>query len=229
MNFILDNPETEKLYQQLLLYIQAKKNGEISELMSKNGIVYKMNWGVSIVELRQIAEEFLPDHLLALKLWNKHWRETMILATMMDEPQKVTEEQMDFWTKSIENTEIAEQASTNLWVKSKFGFVKSIEWCRGKKHLVRYTGIHLAGRLAMVAKNDPDEMFEMFFDELPILARDPKLFNVMYRTLIAFAGRSEMLRMQSINLANELKESESDIAKKLGIELYQELSYFASI
>jgi 3-methyladenine DNA glycosylase AlkD len=123
--------------------------------MKRQGIEYKLNWGVQVVELRELARGFNALHLLALKLWNKQWRESMILATMLDEPSEVSEEQMDFWTKSFENREIAEQASANLWVKTKFAFVKALEWSRGKKHLVRFTGIHLMGRLAMTQMKCP--------------------------------------------------------------------------
>ena len=139
MDFILDDQEAEKKFQQILKLIKSRKSGEVADLMNQKGIQYKTNWGVSIIELREIALQFEPDHLLALKLWNKQWRETMILATLIDEPKKVTEEQIDFWTKTFENTEIAEQASANLWVNTKFAFVKALEWCRGKKHIIRYS------------------------------------------------------------------------------------------
>ena len=139
MDFILDNQETEKKFQQILSLIKLRKSGEVADLMNEKGMKYKMNWGVSIIELREIAKQFEPDHLLALKLWNKQWRETMILATLIDDPKQVTEEQIDFWTKTFENTEIAEQASANLWVKTKFAFIKAMEWCRGKK---AYNSLH---------------------------------------------------------------------------------------
>lgn len=226
MNFILDNPESEKQFQDLLVLIQSRKNGEVSSLMEKSEIHYKMNWGVSLIELRQIALKYDKSHLLSLKLWNKQWRETMILATMIDDPILVSEEQMDFWTKSFENTEIAEQASANLWVHSKFAFIKSLEWCRGKKHFVRYSGIHLAGRLAITAKNDPDEFFDSYFEEFYILAKDPKLFTVIYRTVIALGQRSGYMNNQSIEFARQLNTSDSENARKLGIELYDELSKF---
>ena len=224
MVFILDNQETEKKFQRLLTMIKSHKNGDVAELMLKKGITYKRNWGVSLVELRQMAGEFNPDHLLALKLWNKQWRETMILAALLDEPKKVTEEQMDFWTKSFENTEIAEIVSTHLWVKSKFAFIKSLEWCRGKKYLVHYTGIHLMGRLAISEKKALDEMFEAFFDEIPTLAKDIKLSTVIYRSVLAMGSRSYLLNKQSVELTNLLQNSSSDAASKLGVTLYEELT-----
>jgi len=224
MDFILDNKETEEKYQRLLKAIKLKKNGEVSDMMTQQGISYKLNWGVAVFELRELSQTFEPDHLLALKLWNKQWRETMILATLIDEPKEVTEEQMDFWTKSFENTEIAEQASTNLWVKSKFAFVKALEWCRGKKHVVRFTGIHLMGRLAIADKIAIDEMFEPFFDELPVLAKDGKLYTPLYRAIIAVGTRSKILNELCIELTRTLQLSNSEIAIKLGEQLFDELT-----
>ncbi len=224
MDFILDNNNSEKYYQSLLSKIKLLRNGDIADAMKRTGAHYKMNWGVSLVILRQMAKEFEPDHVLALKLWNKQWRETMILAMLLDEPQKVTEEQMDFWTKSFESIEIAEIASTHLWVKSKFAFVKALEWCRGKKHLVRFTGIHLIGRLAITEKQAIDEMFEAYFDEFPTLAKDKKLYTVLYRTIIALGTRSKYLNESCIELTKNLQLSNSEIAVKLGEELYEELN-----
>ena len=224
MNFILDNPETEKDFQQLLRQIKSRKNGDVSTSMKRQGIEYKLNWGVSVVELRELAKEIQSDHLLALKLWNKQWRETMILATLLDEPGKVTEEQMDFWTKSFENLEIAEQASVNLWVKTKFAFAKAIEWSRGKKHLVHFTGIHLMGRLALTQKNAIDEMFEPFFEELAVVGKDPRLNAVIYRTVIALGTRSKMLNEDAVELAKTFQMCEQEDTVKLGETLLDELT-----
>jgi 3-methyladenine DNA glycosylase AlkD len=224
MDFILDNPETEKKFQQILKLINLRKSGEVADLMKQKGINYKLNWGVSIIDLREIAKQFEPNHLLALKLWNKQWRETMILATLLDEPKQVTEEQIDFWTKTFENTEIAEQASSNLWVKTKFAYIKALEWCRGKKHIVRFTGLHLIGRLALTDKSAIDEMFEPFFEELPTLAKDSTLNTAFYRTILALGKRSEYLYSKTIELAETLQMSDSENAVKQGEELFEELT-----
>jgi len=224
MDFLLDNGDTENEFQQILKRIKLRKNGDVSRTMKEHGIQYKLNWGVSVVELREIARSFNPSHLLALKLWNKQWRETMILATLLDEPDEVTEEQMDFWTKSFESVEMVEQASANLWWKTRFAFVKALEWCRGKKHLVRFTGIHLAGRLALADKNAIDEMFEPFFEEFLTLAKDAKLHTVLRRTIIALGNRSEMLYQQTIELSKNLQLSDSETAIRFGESLFEELS-----
>ena len=224
MDFILDNQETEKQYQQILSLIQSRKSGEVADAMKDQGINYKLNWGVSIIDLREISKMFDSNHLLALKLWNKQWRETMILATLLDDAKDVTEEQMDFWTKSFGNSEIAEQASANLWVKSKFAFIKALEWCRGKKHLVKYTGIHLIGRLAITDKHAIDEMFEPFYEELQTLAKDSKLYSPLYRSILAMGSRTKNLNKLTVEFTRTLQLSHSENAIKLGQELFEELS-----
>lgn len=222
MEFLLDDASIEQQFQEILKIIRLYKSGEVAANLESRGINYKQNWGVSIMDLRKIAADYSPSHLLALKLWNKQWRETMILATLLDEPGKVSEQQMDFWTKSFENSEIAEQASANLWWKSPFAYVKALEWCRGKKHWLHYTAIHLMGRLAMMDKKSPDEMFEPFFEELATLAKDEKLSTVIERSLILMANRSDYLKEMVKEFVKVLGENESPACKMLSenIEAY---------
>jgi 3-methyladenine DNA glycosylase AlkD len=217
MDILLDDPKAELEFQEILKKIRLFKNGEVSVSMKERGVTYKINWGVSIMDLRTMAKEHNPSHLLALKLWNKQWRETMIMATLLDDPAVVSEQQMDFWTKSFENSEIAEQASANLWWKSPPAYVKALEWCRGKKHWVRYTAVHLIGRLAMSDKKSPDEMFEPFFEELMTLSKDPSLSAVSERTLAILGNRSEYLNALTRDFVQQLKDSGNDVAVKLAI------------
>lgn len=219
MEFILDNPAVEQQFQAILKTIRAHQNGEVADNMRLRGIVYKVNFGLSVMELREISKSYGPDHLLALKLWNKQWRETMILATLLDESHKVTEQQMDVWTKSFENSEIAEQASANLWWKSPYAYIKALEWCRGKKHWLHYTAIHLMGRLAMMDKKSPDEMLEPYFEELMTLAKDPSLSTVIERALIVMGHRSEYLKELTLDFTAKLKSSGNGVAGNLAADI----------
>jgi len=223
MDLLIDDPKIEQQFQQILIRIRLLKNGEIVQQMKERGLVYKVNWGASIMALREIACKFEPNHLLALKLWNKQWRESMILAAMVDVPAEVTEEQMDYWTKSLETTEIAENLNTFLWVKTRFAFVKSLEWCRGKKHLVRFSGIHLMGRLAIVQKAAIDELFEPFFDVLLPLAKDPNLKQIFYRSFILLGMKSKTMNENAILFAERLNVFDSLTSKTLSDMILTEL------
>ena len=223
MDLLIDDPKSEQQFRQILTRIRLAKNGEIVEQMKEHGLLYKVNWGASIMALREIASQYEPNHLLALKLWNKQWRESMILAAMMDVPSEVTEEQMDYWTKSLETTEIAETLNTFLWVKTRYAFVKSLEWCRGKKHLVRFSGLHLMGRLAIVQKAAIDELFEPFFDVLSPLAKDPNLKQIFYRSFILLGMKSKTMNESAILFAEGLKELDSEVSKSLSEMILTEL------
>jgi len=224
MDFIIDDPERELEFRQILAKVRAAKSGETADLMKLNGLKYKMNWGASIVSLREIARQYNPNHLLAMKLWNKQWRETMILAALLDNPKEVTEEQMDYWTKSLETTEMAEVLNTYLWSKTKFAFIKSLEWCRGKKHLVRFTGLHLMGRLAMNEKAAMDELFEPFFDVLSPLAKDQGLHQVFYRSFILLGQKSKPMNENTILFAESLKDTDSEESQNLARLILSELN-----
>ncbi len=224
MDFILiDDPQQDQEFRQILSKIRLAKNGETVSQMKKRGINYKINWGASVVSLREIAAQYQPNHLLALKLWNKQWRETMILAAMLDVPKEVTEEQMDYWTKSVETTEIVEALSTWLWVKTKFAFIKALEWSRGKKHLVRFAGLHLMGRLALVEKSAMDEFFEPFFDVLSPLSKDLNLKQIFYRSFILLGMKSQAMNEKAILFAESLKELDSEESRNLADMLLAEL------
>jgi hypothetical protein len=223
MDILIDDPKSEQQFRLILNRVRLAKNGETVDQMKQLGLVYKVNWGASITSLREIASQFEPNHLLALKLWNKQWRETMILAAMLDVPAEVTEEQMDYWTKSLETTEIAETLNTFLWCKTRYAFIKSLEWCRGKKHLVRFAGLHLMGRLAIVEKSAIDELFEPFFDVLSPLSKDPNLKQVFYRSFILLGMKSKTMNENAILFAEGLKEIDSEVSRSLSEMILTEL------
>lgn len=224
MDILIDDPVVDGQFREILTRIRRLKNGETVAQMKALGLVYRINWGASIISLRDLAKKYERNHLLALKLWNKQWRESMIMATLLDDPELVTEEQLDFWTKSFVTTEIAEQAVANLFVHSKFAYAKALEWCRGKKHMVRYTGLHLMGRLAMVDKKAIDEMFDPFFEVIAPLIKDPELAQVFYRSFLIVANRSDELKQKCILFLQEATEFEEEQAQKMGKVLLDDLA-----
>ncbi|MGB9693865.1 MAG: hypothetical protein ACPLYF_03380 [Fervidobacterium sp.] len=51
----------------------------------------------------------------------------MILASMIDDPELVTEEQMEDWVKEFDYWEICDQMCQNLFTHTKFAYQKAIE------------------------------------------------------------------------------------------------------
>ena len=223
MDYLLDDPGVERIFQEILAKIKPLQNGEVVNSMEKRGVDYKMNFGVSIPLLRQMATEYSQNHLLALKLWNKQWRETMILATLLEEPGEVTENQMDFWVKSFPSVEIAEQAAMNLFSKTKPAFEKAFEYCHGKKLLVKIVGLLMIGRLALTDRESPDEKFETFFELMPPLSKDPQLSLVFSRVYIQIGMRNLNLNEIAIHHAMNLLTIDSKTARENAELLISEL------
>ncbi len=224
MELLLDDPGTEKLFKEILTKIRLRKNGETVAQMKRMGLTYKISWGVSVIHLRELAKNYERNHLLALKLWNKGWRESMMLATMLEEPNELSEAQMDYWTKSCETGEMVEQLTTNLLVYTKYAFVKALEYCCGKKHLVRYAGLLMVGRLAMVDKKAINEMFEPFLTVMIPLSKDQQLAEIFYRTMVLMAGRNKDLRATCAEFAQGLKALEEEQSQKMADLLLEEFA-----
>jgi 3-methyladenine DNA glycosylase AlkD len=66
-------------------------------------------FSVGLPALRWLAKRIGHDHELALVLWQKPVREARILASLIDERERVTEDQMDRWTEIFDGWEICDQ------------------------------------------------------------------------------------------------------------------------
>jgi len=223
MNYLLDNPDTELIFQEILLKLKRFQNREVVNSMQKRGLIYKVNLGVSIPMLHQVASQYQQNHLLALKLWNKQWRETMILATLLEQPEEVTENQIDFWVRNFSSVELAEQAAMNLFTKTNFAYPKAFEYSIGKKLLVKIVGLLMIGRLALTDKDAPDENFDQFFELMAPLSKDPQLATVFSRVFIQIGMRNINLHELTMRHANILKTIDSDISRHNAEHILMEL------
>jgi hypothetical protein len=69
--------------------------------MSRFGIKTNKAFGVSLPRLRALAKKIGTDHYLAQKIWQTGIHEARILASMIDDPTKVTEDQMETWQQTL--------------------------------------------------------------------------------------------------------------------------------
>lgn len=221
----MDDPKIERIFQEILKKIKTLQNGSAAASMKSRGLVYKVNFGASIVSLRNLASYYKPNHLLAFKLWNKQWRETMIMATLLEEPDRVTDNQMDFWVKNFPTMEIAEQAVMNLFVKTKFAFDKAYFYCLGKKHIMKITGLLMIGRLAMEDESIPDDQFDPFFELMSPLSKDPQLSTTFIRAFTRVGMRNSYLRQVTLQHAEILKTIDSQISGNNALEIIRQLEW----
>jgi len=99
------------------------------EGMARFGIQSSNSFGVSVPKLRALAREVGRDHQLALKLWETGLHDARLLASMVDEPEQVTIDQMDRWVRDFDSWDVVDGSCGNLFDKTPFAVAKAREWC----------------------------------------------------------------------------------------------------
>ncbi len=212
-------------YDKILKKLKAESDPSALEGMIRFGITPEKTFGTRIPVLRQIAKEAGKDHGLAQKLWKAGYRETRILASMIDEPEKVTEAQVDLWVKQFEYWEICDQCCMNLFKLLPFAYDKAKGWARSDKEYTKRAGFALIACLAWSDKEARDEQLESFFpiikkgstDERPIVK---KAVNWALRQI---GKRNRNLNKKAITLAEELMKSDSKAARWVASDALREL------
>lgn len=114
MELFFPNPRIDNEISVLLAKIKHLRNGDTSQLISRAGASYLKNYGVMLVHLREMAQKSFRDNELARRLWLREIRETMILATLLTEPEKLDDKELNQWGAMITTVELAEQMAINL-------------------------------------------------------------------------------------------------------------------
>jgi hypothetical protein len=109
--------------------------------------------------LRSLAKRIGPNHELALELWQKAVREPRILASLLDEPERVTEAQMDRWAEAFDSWEICDQCCQNLFWRTPFALARALAWTRRPEEFVKRAGFVLVAVLAVHDRQAEDETF----------------------------------------------------------------------
>lgn len=90
-------------------------NGVASRSMRDKGLGYKINWGIGLPSLKEMAQDYGKDYDLAVELWKEDIRECRILATMIMPVDKMSPDIVRLWACSLCNQEIAEIAAFNVF------------------------------------------------------------------------------------------------------------------
>lgn len=213
--------EIESIIQQL----KRLGNPESVEGMKRFGITPEHTFGVRIPELRALGKTLGRNHDLALALWAIDTRETRILASIVDEPKKLTPKQMDVWAKEFSYWELCDQVCMNLFEKSPLAWNKAIEWSESEHEFVKRAGFVLMARLAVSDKRSTDARFEEFF---PIIVRESgdnrnNVKKAVNWALRQIGKRNRALNEKAIHVAEEIHALDSPAAKWIASDALREL------
>lgn len=107
----------EEEIKEIRNQLRLRMNGVISTSMREKGIKYKLNFGVSFPDLREIASTHESSDALSRKLWEEDIREFKILSLLLQPLDKLSEAEAESRIEGIKYMEIAEVGSKFLFSK----------------------------------------------------------------------------------------------------------------
>lgn len=212
--------------REIIKYLKSLSNPENVAGMARFGINPNNTYGISIPVLRNMAKEIGRDHRLAQQLWKSSIHEARILASFIDNPDEVTEEQMELWVKDFDSWDVCDQCCSNLFDKTLFAYDKAFEWSKKEEEFVKRAGFVLMACLSVHDKKAKDEEFMKF---LPIIKRESldernyvkKAVNWALRQI---GKRNKNLNKVAIKTAQEIQQIDSKGARWIASDALRELT-----
>lgn len=129
----------------ILASLRKQTNGAVTDSMDARGVVWPLNYGVSIPAIRHTSADYAPDHELGKLLYSQQVRELRLAGIMIADPRRLTVEELPFWEAGILNTEVAEHLSFLLSAAGAIP-VPLLEWIGPDRELTAYTALLSATR-----------------------------------------------------------------------------------
>jgi len=183
--------------------LRLAMNGITSSAMREKGVNYKLNFGVPVMTLKKMAKDYAPNAELAEELWKENTRELKILATLIQPPNSFTKTL--FWVNDIENLELAEQASMNLFSKTPDAPDNALRLIQSKELYSKICGYLIYARLFM-ADYQLNENKETYFTHIAeVLDSESLILKNAALTSLKKLGRQSIINATDILAQYQMK------------------------
>ena len=169
-------------------------NGVTAQSLRDKGLEYHLNWGVNVLHLREMAEEYDKDFSLALALWNEDVRECKILATMLMPVEEFSSDIATLWIEQLRSQEIAELLCMNILQHVPYASDMAFQLLAEERDLPRLCGFCILAHLFSRAMEPDERDINEFVDQAVCALQDNSL-SLRHSALNAvqrFAGIGEM-------------------------------------
>jgi 3-methyladenine DNA glycosylase AlkD len=210
---------------EVLEKLKAKARPDQLEGMARYGMKTENRLGVQIPEIRRLAKETGKNHQLAMELWKTGIAEARIIASMIAEPEKLTEQQMDSMAQDIDSWDIGDQTCMNLFEKTPLAWKKIAEWSQRPEEFVKRTAFGLLACLAWHDKAATDAQFTALFPVIAQGAQDQRnsIKKAVSWALRNIGKRNQHLNTTAIKLAKTISQNDSKTARSIASEALREL------
>lgn len=200
-------------------------SSKVREGMARYGIPSDNAFGVSVGTLQSLAKQLGRNHELAIALWDTGWYEARMLATFLDEPERVTPAQMDGWCRDFDSWAICDTACFHLFDRTPYAYAKVEQWARSREEFVKRSAFALLACLALHDKKTGDAPFRRCLPLIEKAATDDRNF---VKKGVSWAlrgiGRRPTLKEAAIGLAKKLSESPERAARWIGKDALRDLT-----
>ena len=220
------NKGRDMQYNDIIQKLKSLSDPEAVKGMARFGINPENTYGISIPNLRKIAKEAGGNHDLAQQLWASNVHEARILASMIDEPKMVTEEQMEAWVKNFDSWDVCDQVCMNLFEKVPIAWKKIIDWTEREEEFVKRAAFALIACLAWHNKKAEDKKIIALFPVIIQGATDERnlVKKAVNWALRNIGKRNLNLNKAVINTAKEIQRIDSKAARWIASDALRELT-----
>lgn len=194
----------EEQIREIKRMLRTVMNGMVSGSMRRQGLTYRVNFGVDQPRLLEIAQEMPHTAELALALRKENIRELRLLASILYPREEMDEEMALLWIEELEFAEEAQVFVLHLLHYLPFASDIAFRLIASERPMDRLTGWLLLGRLFMdgfrPVQRDADEVLDHLETELRTKRNDREVQRTALNTLYKFMdlGEAEAARGERI-------------------------------
>jgi 3-methyladenine DNA glycosylase AlkD len=144
---------------------------------------------------------------------------------LVDEPERVTSEQMDEWAGEFDSWDVCDACCGNLFDKTRFAYTKALKWSKAGAEFVKRAGFSMMAELAVHDKSAEDAKFIQFFPAIKAGSTDDRNFvkKAVNWALRQIGKRNVRLNKKAIIVAEEIRKMDSKSAKWITADALREL------
>ncbi|MCL2615422.1 MAG: DNA alkylation repair protein [Dehalococcoidia bacterium] len=210
-----------EIIQQLKSQADAKNAAGMARFAIQGGEIL----GISIYTLRSMAKHIGHDHSLAAKLWDSGIHEARILAGLVEEPDKVTDAQLESWVGDFNSWDIVDQLSA-LIAQTPHVIRKIHEWAIRDEEFVKRAAFSLIAEISFYHTHMQDAEYEQFFPLIIQASTDERNFvkKAVNWALRNIGKRNISLNKRALETAAQIKQIDSKAARWIASDAIRELS-----
>jgi 3-methyladenine DNA glycosylase AlkD len=155
--------------EEILKRLRDGAQPDAKATLERFGITARQSYGWSVPSLRELAKEIGQDHTLAQQLWATGVLDARILASLVDEADRVTPRQMERWARDFDSWAVCDACCLNLFDRTPYAHSKIRAWSGRKEEFVKRAAFAL---LAAVAVHDKAASYETLTGFFPLIERE---------------------------------------------------------